>query len=266
MLYLEEDYQENKSDFDEINSNIEKINLTNYSVSKKPDENEEKLSFKTKLIMFLCGFSYVGFLILSVFWTLVLRGFFEDELALSVAIISALYFSLFGIMLFFVFKNKKYFISKIKDPTKYLYGLLFALATIAIEVAVSYVINVLFPADTNANQQTVIDYTTNYPTLMFFVTVLIGPFCEEFTYRVGLYELLKEKNEIMAFIVSSLVFAFIHISFSDTTLAAELTSYPIYLTIGLCFTYAYKKYGLPCSYVSHVMLNLISYMAITFQQ
>ena len=123
----------------------------------------------------------------------------------------------------------------------------------------------MFPSETNANQSDIMELTTAYPTIMFFITVIIGPLCEEITYRVGLFELLKEKNEIMAFIVSSLIFAFIHMSFIDTTLKAELTAFPIYLCIGLCLTYAYKKYGLACSYVAHLSLNLISFLSIISQ-
>lgn len=268
MLNLDEEYQENKSGFDEINSNIEKMGMYSVTSPQKPEIKEEKLSNKTRLIMFLCGFSYFGFLILQIFWGIVFENFIEDELTFNVATISALYFSLFGIMMFIAIKNKDYFKNKIKDPTKYLYGLIYGIATIGIEIAVSYLITTLFPTETNANQATVIEFASNYPTLMFFVIVLIGPLCEELTYRVGLYELIKDvskNNDILAIILSSLVFAFIHISFTETTVAAELASFPIYLTIGVCFTFAYKKFGLPCSYICHVLINLLSFWSIVAQ-
>lgn len=260
MLNQEEGYKENKNDFDEINNNIEKMGFSPTPVLKKDEDNGEKLSFKTKLILFLCGFAYAGFLVLQLVWVLIL-SFIEDKSLFSVAAISATYLSLFGIFVYFGFKNKKYFISKLKDPTKYLYGLICALITIGIEIVVALIINTLFPTETNANQAAVESYITSYPTLMFFITVVIGPLCEEITYRVGLFELLKEKNETMALIVSSLIFAFIHISFTDTTFAAEAASFPIYLSIGLCLTYSYKKFGLPGSYVAHMSLNLISFLA-----
>jgi hypothetical protein len=240
------------------------MGFTPTPTNKKIEENTEKLPFKTKLILFLCGFSYVGFLVLNLVWGLIFSTV-EDKTLRYVFIISTTYLSLFGIFVFFAVKNKKYFIEKLKDPTKYLYGLIFGLVTIGIEIAIASIITTIFPSETNANQSDIIELTTAYPTIMFFITVIIGPLCEEITYRVGLFELLKEKNEIMAFIVSSLIFAFIHMSFTDTTPQAELTAFPIYLCIGLCLTYAYKKYGLACSYVAHLSLNLISFLSIISQ-
>ncbi|MCR5309451.1 MAG: CPBP family intramembrane metalloprotease [Bacilli bacterium] len=265
MLNLEDQYQENKNNFEEINNNLEKLGDISYTPIKKDDKNDGKLPFMTKLIIFLCGFSYTGFLLLQLIWLIILGNIFEDKNAANVAILTGTYLTLFVIMIAFAIKNKKYFLSKIKDPTKYLYGLLFGVVTIGIEIIVSYIIQSICPSDVNANQQTVIDFTTSYPTLMFFITVLVGPLCEEFTYRVGLYELLKEKNETLAFILTSIIFAFIHIQFTDTTFLAEITALPVYLTIGFCLTYGYKLYGLPCSYVAHAFLNLISFLSIFAQ-
>lgn len=265
MLNQEQGYEENRNDFDEINNNLQKMGFTPSQVEKNNENNDEKLPFKVKLILFLCGFSYIGFLILQLIWILVLKAFVEDDVTLSVSVVSGTYLSLFGIFIYFGIRYKKYFLSKIKDPTRYLYGLLCGVITIGIEIAVSLIITTLFPSETNANQAAVESYTFAYPTLMFFITVIIGPLCEEITYRVGLFELLKEKNEILALILTSLIFAFIHISFTDTTFLAEATSFPIYLTIGLCLTYGYKKYGLPCSYIAHMLLNLISFLAIANQ-
>ena len=97
---------------------------------------------------------------------------------------------------------------------------------------------------------------------MFLVSVVVGPMCEEITYRVGLYGALREKNKVIGFIVSGLVFAFMHIVFTDTTLRAELTAFPIYLLISYFLNYAYEKNGLACSYMAHMTLNLISFIAI----
>lgn len=261
MLNQEQGYQENKNNFDEINNSIEKMGFSPTPVMKKDENNEEKLPFKTKLILFLIGFAYAGFLVIQLVWGFIFSFIKDKEVTYPVVVVTITYLSMFGAFVYFGIKNKKYFINKLKDPTKYLYGLICGLITIGIEMIIAYIINVLFPSDINANQKAVESYITAYPTLMFFITVVIGPLCEEITYRVGLFELLKEKNETMALIVSSLIFAFIHISFTDTTVIAEVTAFPIYLCIGLCLTYGYKKYGLPCSYIAHLSLNLISFLA-----
>ena len=93
---------------------------------------------------------------------------------------------------------------------------------------------------------------------------LIGPFCEEITYRVGLFDLIKRKNKILAYIIEVLIFAFIHIQFSETTLGAELAAFPIYLAIGFFLTFAYDKFDLPASYMAHIFLNTISFIAVIY--
>lgn len=268
MLNQEQSYEENRNDFHEINSNIEKMGFCAIPLEKKEEDgNKEKIPFYAKLAIFLCGFAYCGFFIVQIIVALFCKNNFESKLNFEVAVISITYLVLFGIFLYFIIRYRKYFAQELKDPKKYLYGFLFGIVTIAIEIFVSYIVQSIFPTDLNGNQQSIVDYTENYPILMLFITVFVGPLCEEMTYRVGLYELIKEKNEMIAFFATSLIFAFIHISFdSTTTVQAELTSFPIYLTIAVCLTYSYKKYGFACSYVAHVFLNLISYMSITMIQ
>lgn len=268
MLNEEQCYKENQNDFDEINNSIEKMGF--YSIppeKKQAEDDKEKLPFYVKLIIFACGFAFGGYYLLQYIWVLIITKGDLDNItpAQEVGVISACYFTLFAISLFFIIKYRKYFAAKLKNPTKYLQGLIFGLVTVGIEMAVSMIMNSILPADTNANQQAIMDYTNCYPILMFFVTVFIGPLCEEMTYRVGLFEAIKEKNETAALIATSLIFAVIHISFSNTTIEAELNALPVYITIGFCLTYAYKKHGLACSYVAHVFLNLLSFLSILTQ-
>lgn len=268
MLNQEQGYEENRNDFQEINTNIEKMGFYSIPPEKNQvEDNEEKIPFYVKIIMFACGFSYGGFFLLNVIFLLFTGKTKTEDITIGdeVFVISGVYFTLFAISLFFIIKYRKHFISKLKDPTKYLQGLVFGVITIGLEIGVSMIMNAILPADINANQQTIVDYTKAYPILMFFVTVFIGPLCEEMTYRVGLFEAIKEKNEKVALIATSLIFAAIHISFSDTTVEAELNALPVYIAIGLCLTYCYKKHGLACSYVAHVFLNLMSFLGILTQ-
>ena len=268
MLNEEQGYKENKNDFQEINSNIEKMQFSPIPPTKsQAEEDKEKLPLMVKIAMFASGFAWAGFLLIQYIWVFIVRNTVEDieSVTANVALISGSYFTLFGVFLYFLIRYRKYFFSKLKDPTKYLYGLLYGVVTIGIEIAVSMIMNAILPADVNSNQKLIINYTEAYPILMFFVTVFVGPLCEELTYRVGLYESLKEKNETLALIATSLIFAFIHISFSDTTVQAELNALPVYIAIGFCLTYTYKKGGLASSYVAHVFLNLISFLSILSQ-
>ena len=268
MLNQEQGYEENRNDFQEINTNIEKMGFYSIPPEKNQvEDNEEKIPFYVKIIMFACGFSYGGFFLLNVIFLLFTGKTKTEDITIGdeVFVISGVYFTLFAIFLFFIFTYRKYFASKLKNPSLYLKGLIFGVVTIGIEMGVGMIMNTILPAETNANQQTIIDYTQAYPILMFIVTVFIGPLCEEMTYRVGLFEAIKEKNETVALIATSLIFAAIHISFQDTTARAELNALPVYMAIGFCLTYCYKKYGLAASYVAHVLLNLLSFLAILSQ-
>ena len=46
------------------------------------------------------------------------------------------------------------------------------------------------------------------------MTVILAPFAEEMTYRIGLFSALKRVNLILAFIVTALVFGLIHFDLS----------------------------------------------------
>jgi hypothetical protein len=261
MLNLEDNYHNSQNDFDEINKTLEQIDVSQMTASKKQENDEEKLPFFRKLALFLCGFAYCGLILIATIMSLIFGEIFTDKSALQAAVQTSTYIALLIVLFCIAFPYRKYFINNLKDVTKYLYGILFGLMTIAIEIVVSKIINYFFPSEINANQEAVEQFILNYPTLMFFITVLIGPFCEEITYRVGLYEMIREKNETVALIVTSLIFAFVHIQFTETTFRAEATAFPIYLVIGFMLTYTYKKQGLPGSFVAHAMLNAISFLS-----
>ena len=268
MLNQEQGYEENRNDFGEINNNIKNMGFCPIPPeNKQVEDNKEKLPFSVRLAIVACGFAYGGFLILNVIWFLFTGK--TDSKALTIGetvfVNCGVYFSLFAIFLFFILKYRKYFIAKLKDPSKYLQGLIFGVITIGIEIGVTMIMNAILLAEVNENQKVIIDCTKAYPILMFIVTVFVGPLCEEMTYRVGLFEAIKEKNEKAALIATSLIFAAIHISFSDTTVQAELNAFPVYVAIGFCLTYAYKKHGFACSYITHVFLNLIAFLSIMTQ-
>ena len=267
MLQIEEGYTNNPADFEEINSSI--IDVATLDISPVPHQknngfqNPEKLSFKNRLAMFFIGFSYGGLFLIEILGALIVTGLIEDNKPLAnIVLESFAYGVLFIIFLVIAFQNKKHFIEEFKGKHKWINGLILGFVCLALELLLSTVISVLFPSDTNANQAVVESLTKSYPTIMLIVTVIIGPMCEELTYRVGLYGALREKNKNIAFIVSGLLFALMHMSFTDTTLLAELTALPIYLLIAYFLNYAYEKHGLACSYVTHMILNLMSFIAI----
>lgn len=113
----------------------------------------------------------------------------------------------------------------------------------------------------NNNEDTINSITTVFPILTLVIFANIGPICEELTYRVGLFSLIRKKNRCLAYVVTILVFAFIHFNFgaiSDGTIVNELLNLPLYLFSGFMFTFLYEKFGLAGSATAHILNNTIS--------
>ena len=203
----------------------EKANLFNQNM---PNNNSVVLSQKKRLILFLVGFSYTGLLLLSLIWSILLAPTSNGDIIFTEMMIEFLtYVSLFIFMFLICLDSKKYFANELSKPSNYGKGFLCGLLILGVEVLISYLIQLFYEPETNANQALVELLSTNYPTLMFLITCILGPICEELTYRVGLFGFLKQKNKVLAYILEGFVFAFVHISFTDTTFLAELSAFPI---------------------------------------
>ncbi|HBC90147.1 MAG TPA: CPBP family intramembrane metalloprotease, partial [Lactococcus sp.] len=70
---------------------------------------------------------------------------------------------------------------------------------------------------------------------IFATQTIFAGFFEELTYRVGPFEILFEKNKILAFLTASLLFAAVH---SPT----DLYSWLLYGSMSLVLTSFYFKY------------------------
>ena len=250
------DYQELNNKFDYI----EEVNKKN-----NPQKDKNSFSLRNQIIVFVSGFSYAGLLILSFIAAFIALTFARDDKdLLSMATNAISYLILFVILLVFCFIEKDVFFAKLGKWKNYLIGLGLGILLIIVEIVLNIIIGMFYQGEQNGNQAIVETLFKSYPTLSFIIMCVIGPFCEEITYRVGLFDLLKRKNKVLAYVVEVLVFAFIHIQFTDTTLAAELASFPVYLAIGYFLTLAYDKFDLPASYMAHLFLNTISFIAVLY--
>ena len=102
-----------------------------------------------------------------------------------------------------------------------------------------------------------------YPILSILVLGIIGPICEELTYRLGMFSLIGRINRVLAYIITSLVFALMHMNFSsNANIVVELLNLPSYIFAGVAFCFAYDKFSLPCSLTAHTLNNLF---AVIFQ-
>ena len=82
---------------------------------------------------------------------------------------------------------------------------------IIISVITTLLMQILFgQAEENLNQQIINLILSKHPVSSFFWIVLLGPLVEELTYRVGLFNAISSRNRIAAYVVSALVFGFLH--------------------------------------------------------
>lgn len=185
--------------------------------------------------------------------------------------ISITYFSLLAIMSIFVILKRKKFLHAFTSWKPYVAGLIGGIALIAISIGYSALVQAIHPVGDNTNQTAVVEVTKALPFLTIFVLSFVGPLCEELTYRVGLYSFLNRWSKIAAFIISTVVFAFIHfdwnalleISDGNTeAIVVELLNLPSYIIAGVGLAFLYDKFGFAASLLAHVLNNLISCIMI----
>ena len=220
------------------------------------------LSPVAQLGLFLTGFAYAGMLILQLVVAL-FAGLFAGESGQSnnVAIISVVYILMFiGLALITLSARRKQVFDCYKSGIDYIYGVAYAVTIIFVETLLGTIISLFHNTADNANQLVAIEMANNYPILAVFILVLIGPICEELTYRVGLFSFLRRINKYLAFVITVLVFAFIHFSFDSNNIANELWALPSYLACGFVLTLAYEHRGPACSMTAHICYNLVAFI------
>ena len=123
------------------------------------------------------------------------------------------------------------------------------------------------PVSDNANQTAIVSLEQQYPFTCLIVFGLIGPICEELTYRVGFFSLLKRKNKVWAYIASIALFAFIHFNLSTntTTLINEIINLPYYMFAGFAFAFVFDKFGFAGSVTAHAINNIIGILPSLFR-
>lgn len=119
----------------------------------------------------------------------------------------------------------------------------------------------------NTNQMELIKQIKESPVLLGLATVLMGPIFEELTYRYSLFGLAYKKNRILAYVITILVFGFLHFDFkcfnSLETMKVEFINLPNYLISGGILCYAYEKNNsLISPIVAHIFNNGLAFLQI----
>lgn len=172
------------------------------------------------------------------------------------------YLLLFLFFVFFLWGDIKPVLYRFKKPISYLGGFL--------AIVLIFLFNFLYGqfsakftgGQSNQNQSNIVSIVQLYPFTSLIVFGLLGPFCEECTYRLGLMNLLKRVNTIFAYICSALFFAAIHFDWGNVSSALEWINIPPYFFSGLVFAIIYDKFGFAASFLGHALNNIISVLMI----
>ena len=222
-----------------------------------------------QLVIFLVG--WIGFQILAgtiqfiMSFIAIKQGYdaeeFLKQLSSSMIVNSAAYLGLLiaivAIVNFDIIKVLKSF----KNWQSYVAGVVCLAAIFAFNYLWSFILTFI-PVNTgdNVNEASLQSLSDVYPIACLLVFGIIGPICEEFTYRVGLFSFFRRINRVLGYVITIIIFAFIHFNFSlnPAVLINELLNLPLYMFAAFAFSYTYEKFGLAGSLTAHIANNLIS--------
>ncbi len=155
--------------------------------------------------------------------------------------------------------RKKVFKSFNSGWLPYAVGFLMGIGLIVLSMIWGSIVSVFRPENTgNENQQTIVSMVSEYPLGCIIVLGFLGPICEEFSFRVGLFGLTSRINRILAYVVTALVFGFMHFSFTSEDIVNELLNIPDYIFAGVILALTYDFHGLAASTTAHVVNNVFS--------
>lgn len=154
----------------------------------------------------------------------------------------------------------------------YKYGLIGFLGTFFLRIASGLIIFYIVGSNnlqSPLNQKTLVMVISEYPIFMFLSTVIFAPIVEEIVFRFAIFKPLSQINKPMAYIISSFIFGFLHISISFIGLHNfnEIYNLPLYMIPGFVLAYVYDKTNkLATSILAHMLTNYVGFLLIIFAQ
>lgn len=216
-----------------------------------------------RLVLFL-----VGFLVLDIF-TLIVQVIIQllnpnlvdstsEFYVTGLAIINTIrYTVLVLVFVAMLFPRLGIIFKKFLNLKKFGIGIGMGAATIFATAVYGIILHFVMPVETNNNEVLAESMIKVYPIVSIVVLGIIGPFCEEVTYRYGLFGCINKKNRILAYIITILVFSLIHFDFTGN-MRVELLNLPSYLIAGFLLTFTYERFGFEASVIAHITNNLFS--------
>ena len=257
--------------YDALEKECPSCHLPNVDAIKRNDKHVI-LNGKNQLLFFMLG--YFGLLIITtiitVFMQLVLS--LDSQAMLSTQTLGFITFLSYGLLfctfLFFVIKNNKAYRLLNIDFKEIVFGIFLGVVLLALSSGYDSFSTLIVETEINSNQASVIEITKIYPIFSIIFLGIIGPICEELTYRVGLFTFLTRFNRLVAYFAGTLIFALIHFDpscfieaigyGSVLPIVRELVALPSYLIGGFMLNFTYDRYGLKASILAHMLNNIVS--------
>lgn len=214
-----------------------------------------------ELVFFIVG--WIGYQILGFLLSYVFALFMPDD---SIQFIATYTFVSYDLLLlgflFLCYFNHRSILKSFKKFLPYLIGIGLTVLGIILTTIYGTIVNVIVgEIEVNENENIVREITINYPMLSFIFLGFIGPICEELTYRLGLFTLLSRSKKWIAYVLTTLLFAFIHFDFESigtNNFILEIINIPSYIIMGGLLCFAYDFFGLSCSTTMHISNNVFS--------
>lgn len=224
-----------------------------------------------QLALFLVG--WMGFQFIALFVEIIAVSVLRDADAFQTPLVSmTINCCSYGALLLVLFciiqlSDGLKLLTSFKNYKAYIAGILCLAAIILFNKVYSIAISfVRLPISNNVNEASIQSLTDLYkvPSIIFFG--VIGPICEELTYRVGLFSLCKRKSKALAYIVTMIVFSLIHFNFTSNPIGLlnEVLNLPYYCFAALAFSFTYDYFGFAGSVTAHIINNQLSLAFILF--
>lgn len=149
-----------------------------------------------------------------------------------------------------------------KRWTDVLIGIAFGIGLIVIPILYNLLVQQFYPLEVSDNEAGIRSFIAIYPVCSVIFLGIVGPVCEELTYRVGLFGIFNNKKlKWLGYLLSILVFTFMHFNFASANIVGELINLPNYLICAVLLTVAYDKFGFGASLTAHSLNNLYAVIA-----
>lgn len=227
-----------------------------------------------QIVLFAIGF--IGLQIIALIVQIAFLMFKPEDISTSEylylpQILGPSQFIAYGLLFFaflaFIILYHNQFFKGWKDWKTYVSAIVGIHALLGFSMIYGLILNFFFQTSGNQNEGLIKIIVGNYPFLSILILGIVGPLCEELTYRVGFFTFLRRIHPALAYTLTILLFAFIHFDVSSfmtafkgnwTPLVNELANIPSYLFAAAVLTVLYEKFGFASAFMAHASNNLIS--------